>query len=170
MHCEQCGRAVKRWKTLQGLPRHTSCHVAELFNVSANRICLPDASTRRRGVYLETLAAHNDGWIGQRLTRCSACRCPPPANSACAPPRRKLCDRMSTTILISSSYAVAVYEATRRSRLPVTSDVTKLVKIRIRRMRILTLKIRRMLMRIDTFNLSVSDGRYRLMHWLRSVK
>jgi len=77
---------------------------------------------------------------------------------------------MSTTILISSSYAVAVYEATRRSRLPVTSDVTKLVKIRIRRMRILTLKIRRMLMRIDTFNLSVSDGRYRLMHWLRSVK
>ena len=104
-------------KTLQGLPRHTSCHVAELFNVSANPICLPDASILRREVYLEMLAAHNDGWIAHRLTRCSACRCLPPANSACAPSRRKLCDRVSTIILASSSYAVAAYKAARRSRL-----------------------------------------------------
>jgi len=36
-----------------------------------------------------------------------------------------------------------------------TSDVTKLVKIRIQRMKILTFKIRRIRMRIEAFILSV---------------
>jgi len=53
-------------------------------------------------------------------------------------------------------------------------DVTKLVKIRIRRMRILTFKIRRMRMqmrmqmRIVAFVLQVRS--WNVVHWFRSIK
>ena len=62
-------------------------------------------------------------------------------------------------VAISVNYPILVSYIT-------ASDVTKLVKIRIYRMRILTFEIRRMRLRIEAFYFISRN----VIHWFKSVK